>query len=88
MKGQFLPIGSVVLLTNSIKKVMIIGYLVIPNNNSKVIYDYAGCMYPEGVIFNEQIIAFNRNQIKEIIHIGLKSLEEKDFVNKLMNYTN
>ena len=39
MKGQFLPIGSVVLLTNSIKKVIITCYLVILNNNSKVIYD-------------------------------------------------
>ena len=45
-------------------------------------------MYPERVISNEQIIVFNRNQIEEIIHIGLESLEEKDFVNKLMNYTN
>lgn len=88
MKGQFLSIGSVVLLTNSIKKVIITGYLVILNNNSKVIYDQAGCMYPERVISNEQIIVFNRNQIEEIIHIGLESLEEKDFVNKLMNYTN
>lgn len=88
MKGQFLPIGSVVLLTNSIKKVIITCYLVILNNNSKVIYDQAGCMYLERVISNEQIIVFNRNQIEEIIHIGLESLEEKDFVNKLMNYTN
>lgn len=45
-------------------------------------------MYPEKVISNEQIIVFNRNQIEEIIHIGLESLEENDFVNKLMNYTN
>lgn len=88
MKDTFLPIGSVVLLTNTLKKVMITGYLVVSNNNSKIIYDYAGCMYPEGVISSEQVIAFNRNQIKEVIHMGLESLEEKNLVDKLMNYTN
>ncbi len=88
MKDTFLPIGSVVLLTNTLKKVMITGYLVVSNNNSKIIYDYAGCMYPEGVISSEQVIVFNRNQIKEVIHMGLESLEEKNLVDKLMNYTN
>lgn len=88
MKDTFLPIGSVVLLTNTLKKVMITGYLVVSNNNSKIIYDYAGCMYPEGVISSEQVIVFNRNQIKEVIHTGLESLEEKNLVNKLMSYTN
>ena len=88
MKDTFLPIGSIVLLTNTLKKVMIIGYLVVSNNNSKIIYDYAGCMYPEGVISSEQVIVFNRNQIKEVIHTGLESLEEKNLVDKLMNYTN
>lgn len=88
MKDTFLPIGSVVLLTNTLKKVMITGYLVVSNNNSKIIYDYAGCMYPEGVISSEQVIVFNRNQIKEVIHMGLKSLEQQNLVNKLMSYTN
>ena len=88
MKDTFLPIGSIVLLTNTLKKVMITGYLVVSNNNSKIIYDYAGCMYPEGVISSEQVIVFNRNQIKEVIHMGLESLEEKNLVDKLMNYTN
>lgn len=88
MKDTFLPIGSIVLLTNTLKKVMITGYLVVSNNNSKIIYDYAGCMYPEGIIFSEQAIVFNRNQIKEVIHMGLESLEEKNLVDKLMNYTN
>ncbi len=88
MKDTFLPIGSIVLLTNTLKKVMITGYLVVSNNNSKIIYDYAGCMYPEGVISSEQVIVFNRNQIKEVMHMGLESLEEKNLVDKLMNYTN
>lgn len=88
MKDTFLPIGSVVLLTNTLKKVMITSYLVVSNNNSKIVYDYAGCMYPEGVISSEQVIVFNRNQIKEVIHTGLESLEEKNLVDKLMNYTN
>ena len=88
MKDTFLPIGSIVLLTNTLKKVMITGYLVVSNNNSKIVYDYAGCMYPEGVISSEQVIVFNRNQIKEVIHMGLESLEEKNLVDKLMNYTN
>ena len=45
-------------------------------------------MYPEGVISSEQVIVFNRNQIKEVMHMGLESLEEKNLVDKLMNYTN
>ena len=51
---EYLPIGSIVLLKNGIKKVMIYGrkQLAISTN---IEYDYIACLYPEGNINNEYI---------------------------------
>lgn len=45
---DLLPIGSVVTLKEGTKKLMIIGRLQ-QNVNTQKIYDYAGCLWPEGI---------------------------------------
>lgn len=49
-----LPIGSVVLLKNGTKRVMILGYLRYRAGDQTRIYDYCGCTYPEGFISPEK----------------------------------
>lgn len=80
---KYLPIGSVVLLKNATKRMMITGFCVIPNDDSNKMYDYSGCLYPEGVISSDQVALFNHDQIGRIYAIGYSDDEEKNFKAKL-----
>lgn len=77
-KLKFLPIGSIVLLKNAKKRVMVNGFCII-DEEKKNMYDYSGCLYPEGMIDSKQNLAFNHNQIEKIFFIGYSDNEEKDF---------
>lgn len=85
---KFLPLGSIVLLKNATKKLMITGFCAVPNDNKDVMYDYSGCLYPEGVISTEQVALFNHDQIKTIYAIGYSDDEEKQFKEKLIDALN
>lgn len=62
---ELLPIGTIILLKNIDKKIMIYGKNVIRvETNTK--YDYLGCLYPEGYIGEEHNIFFNHDYIKKI----------------------
>ena len=47
---KYLPIGSVVILKNGRKRLMITGYAQVDLEKKDKIYDYCSCLYPEGVI--------------------------------------
>lgn len=76
---KYLPIGSVVLLENANKRVMITGFCVTPNDGKSPMYDYIACLYPEGVLNTEKNLLFNHEQIKQIYAIGYSDDEEKKF---------
>lgn len=76
---NFLPIGTVVILKNAKKRVMITGFCIVPKEDNTKIYDYTGVLYPEGVINSEQCLMFNHNQIEKVFHMGLVDEEEKEF---------
>ena len=82
MEKKFLPIGSVVLLKDGTKKVMIIGFCPQSKDDPKV-YDYLGCVYPEGVLTSNISLVFNHDQIVEVVFKGLENEEEKHFKEKL-----
>ncbi len=84
---KYLPIGSVVLLKGGIKKTMITGYMYAKSKESKEIYDYTGCTYPEGIIAYNRFGLFNHDQIQEIVYMGLENDEEKMF-NEFLNSVN
>lgn len=79
---KYLPIGTLVLLKNANKRIMIIGFYVTSNNDNKV-YDYVGCLYPEGLLSSDQSLVFNHDQIDKILHLGIIDDEEKEFKKKL-----
>ena len=60
---------------------MIIGYC--PQGQDNKIFDYSACTYPEGLISSDKTLAFNHNQIKQIVFMGLESDEQKDFNNQI-----
>ena len=72
---KYLPIGTVVLLKGGQKRLMITGFCSIPKEDRTKMFDYMGCLYPEGV--------FNHNQIEKIYFVGYKDEEEKQFKEKL-----
>lgn len=86
--GKFLPAGSVVLLEGATKRLMITGFCTMDNANSDVMYDYCGCLYPEGMISSDETALFNHDQIKEIYFIGLVDEEEIAFKEKLNELVN
>ncbi len=81
MKDKFLPIGTVVLLKNGTKKIMITGFL--PVAKDKTVYDYSACLFPEGIISNKQTAVFNHDQIAEVIQEGYSNEETTQFVGAL-----
>ena len=83
---KFLPIGTVVMLKGGTKRVMISGFCGVSAENPGKIWDYSGCMYPEGFLSSDQTCLFEHSQIEKIYHLGLsEDAEEKDFKKELNN---
>lgn len=88
MNEKYLPIGSVVMLKNASKKIMITGYLSIADEDEKTIYDYNACLYPEGFLSSDQTCLFNHDQIDKVYFTGFIDDEEKEFQKNLQEFSN
>lgn len=87
---KYLPIGSVVLTKKFAKKAMIIGYKIKTLNGTNEVFDYVGCVYPEGLIDSNKYLAFNQVDIDKILNVGYSDMQyEKymDLMKKLENET-
>ena len=80
---KYLPVGTVVMLKGGSKRVMITGFCTTDVENPNMMYDYAGCLYPEGFLSSEQTALFNHDQIVQVYHVGLIDEEEKAFKSQL-----
>ncbi len=78
-----LPIGSVVLLKDSTKKLMIIGFAQVSASNPERIYDYVGCVFPEGFLGPDQTYLFDSCQIEKIFAVGYQDEEQMAFKTKV-----
>ena len=83
MREKFLPIGTVVLLKGGKKRAMITGFCYIAQENQEKIYDYSGCVYPEGYLSSNQVCLFDHDQIEKIFFVGFEDEEERVFKDKL-----
>ena len=91
---KFLPVGTVVLLKNGKRELMITSYYVMPagdvyDKNGQVdakgkMYDYGACLYPEGLITSEQIFVFNHDQIEKVCFKGYVTDKQKQFSDLLI----
>jgi len=84
---KYLPIGTVVLLKNGEKKVMITGFTAKANNSDEKIYDYTGCLYPEGVLNSEINLLFDHNQIDKVYYMGYNDNEWKQIEEKIKKFS-
>ncbi|MGL4656327.1 MAG: DUF4176 domain-containing protein [Sarcina sp.] len=72
---KILPIGTVVYLKLTLKKVMIVGRKMIKEiGGEKFYFDYVACLYPEGVIGAEYVFINN----EDIQAICYKGYEDED----------
>ena len=79
---KFLPIGSVVLLKDSQKRIMIVGVKQKQADSDKV-WDYSACLYPEGILEPNKLFLFDSEQIERLYFIGLQDGEGLAFLNYL-----
>lgn len=76
-----LPIGSVVMLKESTKRVMIVG-LVQKSASDGKIWDYTGVVFPEGFLAPDKMFLFNNDQIDSLYFIGFQDAEQMAFKEK------
>ena len=81
-----LPIGSIVLLKEGEKKIMVIGYLQSLEDGDGTVYDYSACLFPEGYLGAEEVYLFNQDQIENIYYIGYQDREQIDYMEKISQY--
>lgn len=87
MDKKYLPIGSIVLLKNANKKVMVTGFYVKAAGFDRV-FDYSGCVYPEGELSSKETRVFNNDEIDKVIYKGYENEEEESFKGRLYNAIN
>jgi hypothetical protein len=79
MFNKTLPIGTVVLIKGATKRVMVIGYHAYNGTDTTKIYDYMGCLFPEGYINPETTILFNQDSIDTVINLGYRNDIQQSF---------
>ncbi|GFI43364.1 hypothetical protein IMSAGC018_01033 [Lachnospiraceae bacterium] len=85
---ELLPIGSIVLLEEGEKRLMISGIMQSDASGNGEEYDYLGVLYPEGHIGDQFQYLFNHKDINEIIFRGFEDDERVEFLEKLSSLYN
>ena len=76
---KLLPIGSVVLLKNGRKKLVVMGILQAKTQKDGTVkgYDYLGVPYPEGYVGPESGLLFHHEDIQEMVFTGYQNRERE-----------
>ena len=82
---ELLPIGSVVILKNAEKRLMIYG---VGQSCEGKDYDYIGVLYPEGSIGEGSHLLFNHSDINEVFFRGFEDAERDALIEKLNEHFN
>lgn len=83
--NELLPIGSVVILKNAAKKLMVFGVGQTDQSENKE-YDYIGVMYPEGNMGEGTQFLFNHSDIDKVFFRGYEDEERQSFISSLQEY--
>lgn len=75
---NFYPIGTVVVLKEGTWPLMIYARKQMAKRNSNTIYDYVGCLYPQGYVDNDYTVFFQHKDIDKVLHYGMKSKPEEE----------
>lgn len=85
MEEKFLPLGSVILVKGSVKKIILIGRGVATMiKGEQKYFDYVACTYPEGLV-GETVFYVNHEDIEEVIHQGYADEDDHKMQKNLKN---
>ncbi|MCR5105384.1 MAG: DUF4176 domain-containing protein [Eubacterium sp.] len=84
MYKNLLPIGSVVKLAEAERDVMICGRIVVPDGRTEI-YDYVGCVYPEGISRSDDMVFFNRDSIELLLFVGFQDTQELTYRSEVLD---
>ena len=74
---EYVPLGSVVSLKGNEKKLMVIGRaLMVGDGDGREYYDYAFCLYPEGML-GDVIVYSNHENIETVHARGFADAEDE-----------
>lgn len=73
--NKYLPIGTICNIKGNNRKVMITGYYSVEYYDKVRMYDYSGCVYPEGILLKNGCCSFNHNDILNVEFYGYKAIE-------------
>ena len=76
---KYLPIGTVVILKGATKRIMITGFASMSPETGETIFDYSGCVYPEGFMNYNEVCVFDHDQIDKVFFKGFEDEEETKF---------
>jgi hypothetical protein len=86
-ENKLLPISTIILLKGGNKKLCIYGRKQIQLSTNKI-YDYIGCLYPEGYIDVDNSYLFQHEDIDTVVHMGFHNYEEIEFQTVLASIEN
>lgn len=78
---ELLPIGSVVMLKEAKKSLMIIGVMQRDEEGKK--YDYISVVFPEGYINADTFFLFNHEDVVEVKFVGCINAESQTYMQLL-----
>ncbi|WP_099467915.1 DUF4176 domain-containing protein [Konateibacter massiliensis] len=82
-KTEFLPLGSIVRLNGSVKKVVVIARAIATKIENEVKYfEYGGCLYPEGLL-GDMILYFNNEDIQRVEYKGYADEDDTVMIQNL-----
>ncbi len=80
---EYVPLGSVVSLKGNEKKLMVIGRaLMVGDGDGREYYDYAFCLYPEGML-GDVIIYSNHENIEAVHSKGFQDEEDAQVLKRI-----
>ncbi len=82
---NLLPIGSVAVLKNGKRPVMIYGVLQTDKESGKE-YDYISVLWPEGNLGAGSSILFDHADIDKLLFRGAEGVNRDEFIEKLVAY--
>ena len=84
----YLPLGSIAIVKGGVKKLMVVARGVATKFNDRIVaFDYAGCVYPEGII-DEQLMYFNHEDISKVYFEGFTDEDNEIMLDNLRDWAN
>lgn len=84
--GDLLPIGTVVMLKNGTKKLMVFGIIQSVQENPDLEYNYIGVPYPEGNMGQDYQYLFNHADVDQVFFRGFEDVERQEFIYNLVEF--